>query len=762
MHELPSLPTPAAFVPLALLALLLLRFARAWPAVVMLAAIGWTAWCAQARLDERLPETDVRRDVAVAGYVDGFPEPAPGQVTFSFAVDAPRPAGVPPRLRLTWYDPPAGLRAGDPLRIVARLRPPHGLRNPGGFDYERWLMVSGHGASGYVRSVAPVGERDRSLRERWLAFRNRIAERLAAHAPAGDGAALLVALALGERYLFSEQHWADFRRTGTSHLVAVSGMHVALLGVVVFVALRKLWLCLPQPLASFDLEAAAAASAICTAFYAALTGFAVPAQRSLLMIVVGLALLVTRRSVGAVQALAAALVAVLALDPFAPLTASFWLSFVAVALLLALAAPRRARHERGSRVRRWIGGGAALAGMQWSIGLALLPLTAFAFAEIPLLGAPVNLLAIPWFNVLLVPLTIAATLATMLDPLAAAMAPALGWAAGSLAGYTVAALHWLAEWPHAALAVAPRAGLSLLAACGVLCALPIHPFRGRRLAWLAVAPLFLAPAQKSATGEATVTVLDVGHGLAVIVETAEHRLLFDAGPSFRSGFDSGEEVVLPALLHGGRRRLDRLIVSHADNDHSGGARAVLAAYPDVHVLHGPDVRDLPGERCIAGNRWEWDDVRFSILHPPAGFAALGNDSSCVLKIDAPGGSVLITGDIEARGEARVTLRDDVAADVVVVPHHGSATSSTAAFVRAVDADLAIVSAGYANRWGFPKPDVRARWEGNGAAMLVTADSGAVTVQLGRTGWRVRRERDGRHRYWHNRAEQGAISLENQS
>jgi competence protein ComEC len=250
-----------------------------------------------------------------------------------------------------------------------------------------------------------------------------------------------------------------------------------------------------------------------------------------------------------------------------------------------------------------------------------------------------------------------------------------------------------------------------------------------------------------APGAARVVVLDVGQGLAVSVATHAHRLLFDAGPSFRSGFDSGDDIVLPALRASAPRGLDLLIVSHADNDHAGGASAVLAAFPNAGVLKGPDVATLPGTVCEPGARWEWDGVAFAILHPARDFAARGNESSCVLKVSARGGSVLIAGDIEARGESATVRSGGLASDVVVVPHHGSATSSSQAFVDAVGAKLALVSAGYANRWGFPKPAVTARWERGGARVAVTGDDGALTVSIDAAGPTLTAERGRRIRYW---------------
>ena len=745
-HALPALPGAVWCAPLLLIVLLVLRARWAWPVLAFAAACVWTVLTAEARLAQRMAPP-AAGDYEVSGSIDTFPTLAPGQATFGFTVDAARPQGVPPRLRLTWYEAPADLAGGAAFKLTVRLRSPHGARNPGGFDYEQWLLMNGYGATGYVRSAAPLPART-DLAATWLKFRSTLAARLVAAVPDRDGAALITALALGERYLFSDQHWADFRRTGTSHLVAVSGMHVALLGLLAFVAVRRIWLRLPMPFAAFDLEAASAVSVAATAYYAALTGFAVPAERSLLMIAVALLVLVSRRRVSAWQVLAATLLVVLVFDPFASLSASFWLSFVAVAILLALEGPRRLRalHE-DDRWRRTWSATRAFVTLQWSIGIALLPLTAWYFGEISLVGPLVNLVAIPLFNLVLVPLTVLASAVFSFESLVAISTPAVALL-GQLESVVVAALHAAGAAPGAALPMPlPPWPAFALAACGVAFAVGGQALPGRRLAWLAVVPMFVPAVAVPLEDEVHAAVLDVGQGLAVLVETRSHRLLFDAGPAFRSGFDSGADIVLPALAANGRRGLDVLVVSHADNDHAGGAAAVVAAFPSVVVLHGPDVTKLPGDTCERGQSWRWDGVEFRMLHPASGFAPLGNESSCVLKVTAPGGSLLITGDIERRGEAAVLEGEPGAADVVVVPHHGSATSSSAALVAALRARHAVVSAGFANRWGFPKPEVTARWQRGGAAVVVTADTGAVSIDLARDGIAVGAEREVRHRYW---------------
>jgi competence protein ComEC len=513
------------------------------------------------------------------------------------------------------------------------------------------------------------------------------------------------------------------------------------------VALRRLWLTLPAPVASRDLEVAAGASLLATAYYAALTGFAVPAQRSFVMIAIALAALVTRWRLGATQIITATLLVVLVWDPFAPLAASFWLSFAAVVILIGLGVPRPLARESSGKLRRGARIALEFVRLQWWIGLALLPLTGWYFGEVSLVGPLVNLPAIPFFNVCLVPLTVLITIALSFDALVEWAVP-LVEAAASLAGGTVRALHAIGATRAAALALPqPPWPAFAAAAFGVGLAVFGAGLPGRRLAWLALLPLGMPALRLPPEGSARVVVLDVGHGLAVLVETRAHRLLFDAGPRTRSGFDSGEEIVLPALAADGRRGLDRLIVSHADNDHAGGAPAVVTAFPDVDVLKGPDVVALPGRVCTRNERWKWDGVLFGILHPSDDFGARGNESSCVLKVEAGAQSLLVTGDIERRGESAV-LEQPIAADVIVVPHHGSATSSSPSFVTAVGAEHAVVSAGFANRWGFPRPEVRERWERSGAVVVVTGDAGAVSVVLTPERIDVTKERERRHRYWH--------------
>ena len=701
---------------------------KTWP-LWLVAGLAWTWLSIEARLDGQLAPAVVGRDVSISGWVDGFPRESSGQVSFSFRVTEGRPElALPSRLRLTWYAPPVEIRAGRSYDLTVRLKRPRGLVNPGGFDFERWLFLEGYGATGYVRDGDAASEQARSIARAWLEQRDAIATRIAELVVAPDARALLTALALGERFEFTDEHWATFRRTGTSHLVAISGLHVGIVSALLFFAVRWLWLRGPAVLAVYDLEAAALASFAGAFIYAALAGFSIPTQRALIMLVVGLIALSSRRVTNMTSGLSAAVLFVLLWDPLAPLSASFWLSFAAVALLWQLGNMRVAGAQSKARVRGLLRN---VGRVQWGVAIGLMPVVVVAFGELSIVSPLVNVLAIPFFSLVVVPLTLLATATLFVDVIGAKLFAV----AASLAEWSYATLAVASDVPWAALPM-PALGIgpaALLCACAAA-ALPIHALPGRYLAWLAMlGPLLWTPeAPQARAFEATV--LDVGHGLAVLVRTREHSLLFDAGARYPSGFDSGERIVLPALRALGMKSLDVVVVSHADNDHIGGLDAILEAFPSATLIGGPDVRMREAISCRRGQRWEWDGVVFEIAHPPEAFPLLGNDSSCVLRIGTPEHALLLTGDIERAGERSLVAAGlDMTVDVVVVPHHGSATSSSSALIAATRPAYAVVSAGYANQWGFPKEDVVARWERVGATTVVTGRSGAVSLKISSGG-----------------------------
>jgi competence protein ComEC len=742
VQQLSQLPSPGACAGLLLTLPILLRFAAVrWLAWAVVAFIG-TAVYAQSQLDRRLAVDSGQLDIAVTGWIDEFPEAAPDRTVFSLRVTGGEAAILPNRLRLSWYDAPDGLAAGAAVSVVARLRAPRGLANPGGFDYERWLFTERIGATGYVRSGTVGTAVPPTLAQRWLAFRAGLARRIEANTRSKSGGALLVALTLGERNGFDDAQWLALRRTGTSHLVAISGLHVGLIAALSFWFAHAIGLRLPY-LSRYALEIAAFVSAVAATGYAALAGFALPTQRALIMVVVALGILLGRRRTHLFCGLAGALIVVLVLDPLATMAASFWLSFGAVGLLLLTAGRGELRTGPLRRFAGTMRNLGAVAKLQLGITLGLAPLVAVYFGELSILSPIVNFVAIPFFSFVMVPLSLVATLSVALgagDVGLAALAAQLGdlvW----YALYAAASLEW-------SVVVVPPASIwfTTLATCAAVAAMPAHPLPARRLLWFVLVPIVAAGPERPLPGEADILILDVGHGLAALVETRDHSLLYDAGPLYRSGFDTGSEIVVPVLTRRGDD-LDMLVISHSDSDHAGGAAAVHAAYPAAHVLKGPDVSMPAGETCATGQGWSWNEVSFEVLHPEAAFPDRGNDSSCVLKVTTSGGAILFTGDIERRGEYALAASSKLRSDVVIVPHHGSATSSSAAFVTAVRPAVAVVSAGHQNRWGFPRAEVRRRWEEAGATVIVTGDSGAVHIRLGTPTPRITVQRGGRRRYW---------------
>lgn len=650
---------------------------------------------------------------------------------------------MPPVVRVSWFDPPHLPATGEVWELELRLRRPRGNSNPGVYDYEAWLFREKIHATGYVVG----GKRNRLL---WSGtgsaldrFRSDFARRARIATQSDDAAAVLVAIGVGQRHLVSRAQWERFALSGTSHLMAISGLHVGLAALVAFVVSFALAGLLPGRRNNYVV--AVVCGTMCALAYAVISGFGVPAQRAVLMLSVAALSLLRRRQVDPAVAIALAAGVVFLADPIATMTPGFHLSFAAVAILLWLACRKDVVPGRS----RLIEVPRQLVVMQVFLMFGLLPLTALIFQRFAVLATPVNLVAVPLFSVVTVPFSLAGLLAGgVSEPLALVL---LSIAACSIdlldrfinclvslpiANVPLADIHGVAYW----FALLPLAWVVLP-----------RGWPGRRIAILGVMSIVLWKPAPPPPGCFDGWVLDVGQGLAVVVQTRAAVMLFDTGMAWRSGGSAAEHSIVPFLQSRGIDRIEWLLISHDDLDHSGGLEAVRDAVSVGTVVAGEPLQRGSDQRCRAGQRWQSAGVDFRILHPDSAHKPAGNASSCVLRVAAGSYGLLLTGDIEAESEYQlVQSGTGLESSIVVVPHHGSLTSSTAPFVGSIRPEYAVVSAGFANRWGFPKPRVVERWQGAGAVVLNTASSGAVHFRVcADVGVvEVNEERQLRRRFWH--------------
>lgn len=760
LENLPTWTWTLIFIPLAVANYYVPRL---WVLIVMALGVFWVQCIAYWQLSDPLPESLEGKDLIIRGVVSSIPHADFRRTRFQFDVlelmDSTQPSNppsFPQRLLLNWYNNAPELLAGDLWQLQVRLKRPHGFMNPGGFDYEGWLFRQGIAATGYVRHKTRSKQEsvNRKLQRRVAGYgiiRMRQSLLVAIQSALGgqDFAGIITALSIGYRQQLTQDHWRTLSRTGTNHLMAISGLHVGLVSGLMFFLFRWLWSLsaiaatwLPAP------KAGALAGLLAALIYALLAGFAVPTQRALVMIAVVMVAIILQRAIKASQVLAAAMLFVLVWDPLSVLDTGFWLSFLAVAMLLI------GMSGRLSTTGLWWKWGRA----QWVVFVGLGPILWFYFNQFSLVSPIANVIAIPWVSLVTVPLS-------LLGALVVTFVPSIGVPLLQLAHDSVALLWPLldglsasdyTQWVHT---VAPLWAV-VVALLGALLLLLPAGLPGRWLGVIFLLPLVFVRPNTVPPGMVRFTLLDVGQGLAAILQTTGHSLVFDTGPRFSVKFNTGDAIVLPFLRENGISTVDLLLVSHGDNDHMGGARAVFDRIPVRSVLTSDlDKLGIPDAvRCRAGQNWTWDGVDFALIHPANGhFPGDGNDNnqSCVLRVTTANGSILLSADIEKPAEDYLvdkTLRGElnVRADILVVPHHGSKTSSSARFIDAVAPKVALFPIGYRNRYGFPKPAVVDRFDQRNIEMLDTAVSGAITYTVGGPSGieLLQAYRHWAKRYWH--------------
>lgn len=712
--------------------------------VALLLGFLWALMFAHLRLADGLPPEWEDRPIEIIGYLDDLPVQQDMGSSFTLRTEQVLTAGarVPQRLRLFWQTqtPP---QAGQRWQLTVTLQHPHALRNPDGFDAEAWLLEQNIRATGKVERKLTNRLQERvapTPRAMLAAARAHINERIHQLLPDSRQAGTLAALVIGAQNQIEQDNWQLFRNTGVAHLMSISGLHITLLAGLIAALANWLWrrssyLTLRLPAR----DAALLAGLLVAWAYTALAGFAIPAQRTLYMLSTVAGLFLLRRSVAPADVLALALLAVCLLDPWAVLAAGFWLSFGAVALLMW------AGHGRIAPAPAWRRAIQA----QYAVTLGLIPLGLWLFQQTSLLAPLANAFAIPLVSLAVVPLALGGALTPIDWPLQLA---------SSLMQETVTALRWLDSFGLSSMTRAKPAMLPLvLALTGVLWLLLPRGFPARWAGLLAIFPLFLPPQPVLPVGAYQLTLLDVGQGTAAVIRTRQHALLYDSGPRYSSKSDAGQRVILPYLRSAGISRLDGMVVSHNDLDHSGGMLSLLNAIPVDWLLTSIDpalnpahagIRSLP---CLAGQSWYWDGVHFEVLHPATNsHFNKDNDNSCVIRISSPHGRTLLTGDIEAAAEQWLLLHaaGSLRTDTLLVPHHGSNTSSTDAFLAATGARSALISAGYRNRYGHPKTAVLQRYQTHGMALGRTDQHGALTLLFdAQQRGQIKSERTSHPHYW---------------
>tara|TARA_R110002095_G_scaffold216433_1_gene213763 strand:- start:2694 stop:4832 length:2139 start_codon:yes stop_codon:yes gene_type:complete len=680
----------------------------------------------------QLPASWQAVDLLATGTVVGLPELQDDRCRFDLALEqlthataAKRPATLPRTLRLTWYRCESLPQPAQRLQLTVRLKRPQGFVNSGGFDYPLYLLSQGIDASGYVRASRAISPpqrlEDAAIIGRIDRWRLGALERLQQQQLSNQGQALLGALLLGDKRGLDTIIWKTLRDTGTAHLFVISGLHIGMLASLCFGAVYALARLHPQWRCRYRIAAAALSAIGVSGGYALLSGWGVPSQRAWVMVCAVMLSLIGFRAMTPSQRLWLAATAVLLLDPLAFRQPGFWLSFAACAVLIYAFSGHLGRV---SVIRQ-------LLWAQIAILVGLTPWLLYLFQQWPPLSPLINLLAIPLVSLFL-PAALIGLVLLMVWP---SVGEPMMWVLAQLLDWGWQGLGWTQQL----LSPLPTTGpvtlwAVILALIGSMLLLLPRAAAGRWLGLLLWLPI-LSPLQTTPDkGGFQVTLLDVGQGLSVLVETERHRLLYDAGPRYRSGFSAAEAAIIPYLSRQGIRRLDLLLISHADIDHSGGQLVLESALQRGQTLSSSD-KIQADVLCRAGQSWVWDVVEFRILHPDRVQGVSENNRSCVLQIDNGHHRVLLTGDIEVEVERMLVNRysESLQSTTLVAAHHGSRSSTSERFLEKVNPQQVLISSGWLNRFGHPHPDVVERVLRREMKLLNTASAGAIKLRISATG-----------------------------
>lgn len=719
-----------------------------WHLMFFTIGLLWAIVFSSLRLQDRLPASLEGRLIRVEGKIMGLPRHYEHNSSFDFAVIKATATGAESamqpllmkKIRLNWYDPEQVIKTGQTWQFTVKLKRPHGRLNLGSFDYERWLFMQNIIATGYIKNKPkPLLLKTATVFQQVDTIRQHISDKLDALLKKTESRGLIKALTIGDKQELNNKQWAIFKDTGTIHLLAISGLHIGLISALVYGLLLNVNIALsirsPQVLAALG-------AIVIAIFYAALAGFSMPTQRALLMLMIAMVGIVWQRNIKPLNTLGVTLLAILIINPLAVLSAGFFLSFLAVVLIVYSLSARLGKAGYWNSAMR----------IHWITAMGLSPILLFYFQQVSIIAPLANIVAVPLVSLLVVPLCLLGVVMLFVSPI---LAQTLFFLVDKVLQGMGGLMSGMASLPFATISSAsPPFYALVLAVLGIFILFSPKGFPTRWLALIFLLPLFFQPLEKPELGQLNVTVLDVGQGLSTIVQTHNHLLVFDTGAKYSKYRDMGEAVIIPLLKNKAIKTIDLLLISHGDNDHIGGANTILKQMQVTKIISNVAEQLVPfkATTCQAGQSWVWDQVLFEILSPvTTNQFASDNNNSCVLKIVARDMSVLLTGDIEAGAEKKLIAQtpSKLTSDVLVAPHHGSKTSSTLAFLQHIQAKIIVIPAGYRNRFSFPHSQVMERYKKMNATVFNTATAGAVTVKSSNSTLIVESFRDKHGKYWNN-------------
>ncbi len=735
VQQFSVLPETQWIVALILL-LVLLSFLRLWRLMFFAVGLLWAICFASAHLADNLAADLEGQNIQIEGRIIGLPQKDDRRVKFDFSV-LKSSIQLPEKIRLSWYFPKQAIKAGQSWQLTVKLKKPHGRFNPGSFDYERWLFVGNIGATGYVRNTPePILLKSVSLWQSYSAIRQNISDQLTALLPKSESVGLIKALIIGEKHEINAKQWDVFKKTGTIHLLAISGLHIGLISSLVYFLLLKI----AVRLSVVSPQNIAAISAVLVAVvYSALAGFSVPTQRALIMLIVIMSAIILQRNTLTKNTLALAMLAVVLYDPLAVLSAGFWLSFLAVSVIVFSLSARL------GKAGYWM----SATKIHFVTAIGLSPLLLFYFQQISIVAPLANFIVVPVVSLLVVPLCFVAVLTMAIS---ADISLIFLQLIDAILKVLFHLLSIMADLPYASITT-PAVPFYVVpfALLGVFILLAPKGIPARWLGAVFLFPILFTKQSHLNDGDFELTLLDVGQGLATVIQTSNHTLVFDTGAKYSDKFDMGGSVVIPFLQYKGIDKIDTLLISHGDNDHVGGAKTIVDKMDVQTILSSvpPLLTSYQAVQCVAGQQWVWDKVEFEIISPALNVFDGDNNNSCVLNVSSLDKSVLLTGDIEREAESWLLKQqgERLKTDVLIAAHHGSKTSSTLEFLKTVNPDVILIPAGYRNRFSFPHKQVIERYAALNKKWMNTANSGAIIVAIKNNQLTVNSTRKQQGKYW---------------